>query len=168
MKSWFLRSKRADIQLSNVAKGNFVVCDRHFLPSQMYAQCCAGQSRARIKEGEIPQPDDGRPCINSRSKRLLRRKVCLFVSCLQCQLLLLSLFCNTAMHLGLGLCSTGVVFDINHLFMHCYVSIFIGTLSVVIIHAQHRAYCTNPIWDIQPDCIFTYQHQHLLNITRNY
>lgn len=102
MRSWFLRSKRADIQLSDVAKGSYVVCDLHFLPSQKFTQIYAGKVRNRIKEGEIPQPNAGEPSsshstdssivgtsssssssttssnniINSRSERLSRRKVC--------------------------------------------------------------------------------------------
>jgi hypothetical protein len=35
-KQWYIRSKRADITFNDVRQGFYYVCDKHFLPSQLY------------------------------------------------------------------------------------------------------------------------------------
>ena len=71
-KQWFLRAKRADMTVDDIKKGSHYVCEKHFLPEQLYQQDYGGKTRPRVKPGEIPQPmkfNSSAPFSNPRATK---------------------------------------------------------------------------------------------------
>lgn len=66
-KAWFLRSKRADLTLAEL-NDNYVVCERHFDPSQLYEEQHGNRIRKRVRNGEEPRPATVTASTSSRSR----------------------------------------------------------------------------------------------------
>jgi hypothetical protein len=81
-RTWFVRSKRADIKFKDV-KSSHRVCSLHFDPDDILPYIHGGRTQYRLKDDAVPYPNG--KLLSPKKKRPFIRNVSLEVTfCCQC------------------------------------------------------------------------------------